>query len=184
MKHLKFIGFASALCFVLALGACKKGTDEATMEETLYAKLGGETRVADPRNPGQMIEQGRLGLRSVVDSTIFVIAADPKLQPYFAPLLAEVTSGNATNIAVLSRSLTDFFSVATGARNATYTGMNMKDAHDPARNPRMAMKSDNQGFNDFIAAVVKGTQQNNVPAPLIEEVGGLIETLRSTVVQR
>ena len=32
--------------------------------------------VADPNNPGQMIEQGRLSYRSVVDSTITLIVSD------------------------------------------------------------------------------------------------------------
>ncbi len=168
---------------VLSISACKK-EDTPMMEETLYQKLGGATMVADPRNAGQMIEQGRLGLRSVVDSTIFVIAADPDLQPYFAPLLAEVTSGNTTGLGELSRSLTDFFSVATGSTTARYNGRDMVAAHDPAQNPRMALKSDNKGFDDFIGAVVVGAQQNNVPMPLIQEVGALIETLRTAVVQR
>jgi hypothetical protein len=183
MKHLKILGMGSALCFALTMGACKKDK-ESEMEQTLYEKLGGNKMVADPRNPGQMIEQGRLGLRSVVDSTIFVIAADPNLQPYFAPLLSEVTAGNLTGLTLLSRSLTNFFSVATGSKTATYDGMNMRDAHDPANNPRMAMKSNNKGYDDFISAVVKGAQQNNLPMPLIQEVGELIETLRSTIVQR
>ena len=131
-----------------------------------------------------MIEQGRLSLRSVVDSSIFVIAADPNLQPYFAPLLAEVTAGNTTNLGLLSRSLTDFFVVATGSKTGTYTGLNMRDAHDPAKNPRMALKADNKAYDDFIAAVVKGAQQNDVPNNIIQEVGVLLESLRGTVVQR
>ena len=163
--------------------ACKKEDDDPK-EETLYDRLGGTTMVSDPANPGMMIEQGRLGLRSVVDSTIFVIAGTPDLAVYFAPLLAEVGAGNFTNVAVLSRDLTDFFCVATGAENFTYRGLDMAAAHDPARNPRMGAKSDNKGYDDFIAAVVKGAQQNNVPNELIGEVGALIETLRSVIVQR
>ncbi|HMP93919.1 MAG TPA: group 1 truncated hemoglobin, partial [Phnomibacter sp.] len=61
--------------------ACKKEKMQEPADDSLYGKLGGTTKVADPRNPGMMIEKGRLGLRSVVDSTIFVIAADAKLQP-------------------------------------------------------------------------------------------------------
>jgi hypothetical protein len=183
MNTFKFFLMPACCAFLLGLTSCDKDNDDM-QEQTLYEKLGGNRMVSDPRNPSQMIEQGRLGLRSVVDSTIFVIAADPNLQPYFAPLLAEVTAGNTTNLAVLSRSLTDFFSVATGSATATYSGMNMRDAHDPARNPRMALKADNKSYDDFIAAVVKGAQQNNVPSELIGEVGALIETLRTTIVQR
>jgi hypothetical protein len=183
MNRIKQLFMPLCCGLLFSLTSCDKDNDDM-QEQTLYEKLGGTRMVSDPRNPSQMIEQGRLGLRSVVDSTIFVIAADPDLQPYFAPLLAEVTAGNTTNLTLLSRSLTDFFSVATGSATATYSGMNMRDAHDPARNPRMALKADNKSYDDFIAAVVKGAQQNNVPMPLIQEVGALIETLRTTVVQR
>lgn len=168
---------------LLLITACKKD-DDTVVEPTLYEKLGGTTMVADPANPGQMIEQGRLGLRSVVDSTIFVIAADPELSPFFATLLAEVGNGNLSNLALLSKNLTDFFSVATGAENYTYNGMDMKAAHDPAQNPRMAMKADDADFDQFIADVVTGATQNSVPNELIQEVGALIETLRADVVQQ
>src|SRR6187551_1029909 len=51
--------------------SCSKDSSPAKM--TLYDSLGGTTKVNDPANAGQMIEKGRLGLRSVVDSAIFVI---------------------------------------------------------------------------------------------------------------
>ena len=50
--------------------------DDSAAPQTLYQKLGGTTMVADPNNPGQMIEQGRLSYRSVVDSTITLIVSD------------------------------------------------------------------------------------------------------------
>lgn len=177
------IAFFLFLGIALSFTACKNDDDDS-MQPTLYEKLGGETMVSDPANAGQMIEQGRLGLRSVVDSTIFVIAADPDLSPFFATLLAEVGNGNTSNLAILSKNLTDFFSVATGAKNFSYSGMDMASAHDPAINPRMAMKSDDDDFDAFIGAVVIGAQQNNVPSDLITEVGALIETLRDDVVQK
>lgn len=152
-------------------------------EPTLYEKLGGTTMVADPASSG-MIEQGRLGLRSVVDSTIFVIAADPVLSPYFSTLLMELGNGNTSNLTLLSKNLTDFFCVATGAENFTYNGMDMVSAHDPALNPRMAEKADDASYDAFINAVVAGAQQNNVPSDLITEVGALLETLRDDVVQK
>ncbi|HMQ49791.1 MAG TPA: group 1 truncated hemoglobin [Saprospiraceae bacterium] len=168
---------------LLLFVSCKNEDDTVDPTPTLYEKLGGSDLVADPANPGQMIEAGRLGLRSVVDSTIFVIAADPELSPFFATLLSEVGSGNLTNFAVLSKNLTDFFCVATGAENFTYSGLDMVKAHDPAQNPRMAMKSDDADFDQFIADVVIGATQNGVPNDLIAEVGALIETLRPDVVQ-
>lgn len=182
-KRTLFLGlFISALS--IGFVSCDKDDDETPepAAPTLYSKLGGSTMVTDPN--GGMIEQGRLGLRSVVDSTIFVIAGDENLSPYFEQLLTEFTNGNATNVAILSKNLTDFFCVATGAENFTYSGTDMVTAHDPAQNPRMKMKTDDADFTNFIGAVGTGATQVGVPAELIGEVAALIETLRSDVVQR
>lgn len=165
--------------------ACNKN-DDPPMETpmTLYDSLGGTTMVTDPANTSMQIEQGRLGIRSVVDSTIFVIAADPELNPYFTTLLAEVTRGDLSGFQILSDNLTDFLCVATGAQNFTYDGLNMVDAHDPAKNPRMNGKADNADFDQFIADVVVGAQKNALPDYLIARVGALLETLRDPVVQQ
>lgn len=162
--------------------SCKKSKDNNTM--TLYDSLGGTTLVADPSNAGMMIEKGRLGIRSVVDSTIFVIAADPALNGFFPVLLAEVTSGNMSGFSALSKNLTDFFCVATGAKNFTYAGKNMVDAHDPAKNPRMNGKSSNADFDAFINDLVIGANKNALPAYLITRVGAVTGTLRTQVVQK
>ncbi|MEO4007129.1 group 1 truncated hemoglobin [Flavobacterium sp. CAU 1735] len=188
MKSSLKITFAGLLLVGAALFySCSNDNDDTPVvvtPPTLYQKLGGTTMVADPNNPSQMIEKGRLGLRSVVDSTIFVIAADPQLQPYFSTLLSEVGSGNTTNLAILSKNLTDFFCVGTGAKNFTYSGLNMVDAHNPATNPRMAMKANNADMDKFIGDVVIGAQKNNVPNELIGEVGTILESLRPQVVQQ
>jgi len=183
MKQIiKLRTLAAFLIGAMMFTAC--GDEEVAVEPTLYQKLGGTNMVADPANPGQMIEQGRLGLRSVVDSTIFVIVGEGRILEYFTPLLAEVGAGNTTGLAALSKSLTDFFCVGTGATNFTYTGLDMVAAHDPARNPRMALKADNASMDIFIESVVKGAQQNNVPTNLIGEVGVILESLRPAIVQR
>jgi len=171
-----------AILFSALVISC--GDDDDMDEETLYDRLGGTTMVDDPANPGQMIEQGRLGLRGVVDSTIFVIVGEGQITSYFETLLTEVGNGNTTNLAVLSENLTDFFCVATGAENFEYTGMNMKDAHDPAQNPRMNGKVDDMDMDIFIQSVVTGAQQNNVPSEIITEVGEILETTRADIVQR
>jgi hypothetical protein len=149
----------------------------------LYFRLGGDTLVTDPANPGMQVKKGYLAIRSVVDSSIFVIAADPPLQPYFAVLLGEVGAGQLTNLAVLSKQLSDFFAVGAGATSITYNGMNMVAAHDPAQNPRMTGMVTNADFDRFIADVVIGAQQNGVPMSIIQEFGALMESLRSQVVQ-
>mgnify|MGYP003636174083 FL=1 len=180
-----------SLCVVALLAtSCK---DDDTTEETtatLYSKLGGTEMVSDPANAGQMIEAGTLGLRSVVDSTILVIAGDSELNPYFETLLGELGEGNTTGLGALSQSLTAFFVFATGKEGASYSGLDMATAHDPSKNTRMGasegdkMKVNNADFDAFVGAVVVGAQQNNVPLELIQEVGALLETTRADVVQR
>jgi hypothetical protein len=188
MKKTNIILFGVLLVSSIFISACadEKETTPTPTTPTLYEKLGGTTMVADPANSGQMIEQGRLGLRSVVDSTIFVIAGDNELQPYFQVLLAEVGSGNVTGFTALSKNLTDFFCVATGAKNFTYNGIaSMVAAHDPAQNNRMGLKADNAAYNKFVADVVAGAAQNGVTDPaIISELGAVLESLRTTIVQR
>jgi hypothetical protein len=170
--------------FVFTTQSCKK-SDDPVVVQTLYDSLGGTTMVQDPKaSAGTMIEKGRLGIRSVVDSTIFVIAADARINPYFQKLLAEVTAGNLSGFAALSKTLTDFLAVGTGARNYTYTGLNMVAAHDPATNIRMKMKADNAAMDAFIGDVVVGANKNALPGYLITRVGAVLESLRSQVVQR
>lgn len=170
------------------MSSCAK-EDEApkTMsndEPTIYADLGGSAMVDDPANPGNQIEQGYLTLRSVVDSTIFVIAGDAELNGYFAPLLAEVGSGELSGFASLSLSLTNFFAAATGGE-FTYNGLNMVDAHKPSTNRRNEFLVNNAAFDAFVGAVVTGAGKNGVPAnaPIIARLGALLETLRDPIVQ-
>lgn len=165
--------------------------DESVEPATLYEKLGGTTMVADPNNPGQMIEQGRLSYRSVVDSTItlivsdIVVGAEGNLGEHFAPVVSEALSGNATNVAILSDNLTDFFSANTGGgATNTYSGLGMVAAHDPAQNPRMGRKSNNANYDKFIGYVGAAAGLNGVTDPeLIGEVVAVLESLRAPIVQ-
>ena len=179
----------TAVCFT----SCIDDDDTAMTptERTLYQKLGGTTMVADPNNPGQMIEQGRLSYRSVVDSTITLIVAvivagsEGNLGAHFAPIVAEVSSGNATNVAVLSDNLTDFFSANTGGgATNTYTGLNMVDAHNPATNPRMGTTATDANYDKFIGYVGAAAGLNGVTDPvIINEVVAVLESLRAPIVQ-
>lgn len=186
----------SALC----IGFVSCATDEDTpepVEPSLYQDLGGTEMVIDPITivtdtatndtiESEMIERGRLVLRSVVDSTIFVIAADGSLSPFFAQLLSELNqdTANTTNLAILSKNFTDFFCVATGAENFTYEGMGMIVAHDPSTNPRMSKKVNNTDFSNFTNAVRQGALQAGVSNKLTTELIILTETLREDIVQR
>jgi hypothetical protein len=150
---------------------------------TLYDTLGGTALVVDPTHSGAMIEKGRLAIRNVIDSTIFVIAADPKINGHFTVLLSEVSKGNLSGFTDLSENLTTFVSGATGAKDFIYIGLSMSDAHNPAVNPRMNGKASNADFDEFVTDLVTGATKNKVPTNIINSLGAIVETLRSQVVQ-
>ncbi len=183
MKKLLLLSLAVAAFVVTTtcVTSCKK-SETTTVAPTLYDSLGGTTMVADPR--GGMIETGRLGIRTVVDSTIFVIAGDSKINEFFTTLLTEVGAGNTSGFSALEKTLTDFFCVATGAKNFTYGGKSMVAAHDPAQNSRMNGKAANADFDQFVTDLVKGAQQVGLPIDLIGRVGRVVETTRTQVVQK
>jgi len=170
------------LAVTLFFASCKD--DDPVTTPTLYDELGGTAMVSDPNNAGTQIEKGRLGIRSVVDSTIFIIAGDSRLTKFFPVLLSEVGAGNLSGFAVLSKNLTDFISIGAGAKNYTYNGKNMKDAHDPAKNSRMALKAANVDMDAFIDDVVKGAKKVGVPDAQIAKVGVVLESLRADIVQQ
>ncbi|MEO5776871.1 MAG: hypothetical protein ABIQ27_08195 [Flavobacterium sp.] len=190
-KYSKF-----ALC-ALVLGAvcftsCSKDDDPAP-PASIYARLGGTTLVADPDNPGQMIEQGRLSYRKVVNSTIGLIVADVQanasgnLSAHFAPLLAETGATQTTNLAELSDNLTDFFSFNTGGTNAvnTYSGLSMVAAHNPMSNPRMGTTATDANYTKFEGYVGAAAVSNGVAADtqLYADIVDVLESLRDPIVQ-
>lgn len=191
--------FASLLLGVgITMTSCKK--DETTASTAaaglannnydLYNRLGGTALVEDPKNAGVMIEAGRLTLRSVVDSTIFEIAGDQSgfFTTFFPVLIAELGNGQTQGLTELSENLTDFFCAATGSKNASYSynGKDMVSAHDPAKNGRMGAKSSNADYTKFVGFVVEGARQNGVPntSPLVADLGKVLETLRTAIVQK
>jgi len=187
MKKLTFLPIALAVLFsVLLIESCSKKSSPApttTIGTTLYDSLGGTTLVADPTHAGALIEKGRLGIRNVIDSTIFVIAADTRINAHFAVLLSEVTKGDLSGYTDLSENLTTFVAGATGAKDFIYIGLSMHDAHDPAVNNRMTGKATSADFDAFVSDLVTGANKNKLPANLLNSVGAIVETLRSQVVQ-
>ncbi|MGZ3750853.1 MAG: hypothetical protein ACXVB0_10055 [Mucilaginibacter sp.] len=187
MKKLSFLSLAlSAVALLLVVESCSKKTTNSPTPTgtTLYDSLGGTTLVADPTHSGAMIEKGRLGVRSVIDSTIFVIAADTRINSHFTVLLSEVTKGDLSGFTDLSENLTTFVSGATGAKDYIYIGLSMTDAHNPATNSRMNGKASNADFDAFVDDLVKGANKNKLPANLINSVGKIVESLRTQVVQK
>ncbi|HTK21632.1 MAG TPA: hypothetical protein VL442_19070 [Mucilaginibacter sp.] len=176
--------FTIAALLVTVESCSKKSNPMPVVKATLYDSLGGTAMVADPTHSGKMIEKGRLAIRGVIDSTIFVIAADARINGHFTVLLSEVTKGDLSGFTELSDNLTIFVSTATGAKDYTYTGLSMKDAHDPATNPRMNGKATSADFDAFVSDLVTGANKNHVPANLLNSIGKIVESLRTTVVQQ
>jgi len=191
MKRIPILALSAVSILAGSFVACDNDDDNTPSEPSLYTRLGGTTMVADPNNPGQMIEQGRLSYRSVVDSTITLIVADitagnqGNFGAHFAPLLAEVGNGNTTNLALLSKNLTDFFSANTGGGSSnTYSGLNMADAHNPAVNPRMGVKATDADYTRFEGCLGQEAGLNGVTdQAIIGDVVDVLESLRDPIVQ-
>lgn len=195
MKNFSKVTLSVLFVASAAFTSCSNDDDpKPEVKASIYTRLGGTTMVADPDNSGQMIEQGRLSFRKVVNSTIGLIVADVQsnaagnLSAHFAPLLAETGTTQATNIAKLSDNLTDFFSFNTGGTNAvnTYSGLNMVAAHDPAINKRMGTKSSNADYTKFEGYVGAAAVANKVEkdSELYNDVVAVLESLRTPIVQK
>ncbi|GAA3782365.1 hypothetical protein [Flavobacterium ginsengiterrae] len=196
MKNYSKIALSVLFISSAAFTSCSNDNDspEPVVKASIYERLGGTKMVADPDNSGQMIEQGRLSFRKVVNSTIGLIVADIQsnaagnLQAHFAPLLAETGTTQSTNIAKLSDNLTDFFSFNTGGTNAvnTYSGLSMSAAHNPATNPRMGTKSSNADYTKFEGYVGAAANANGVASntELYTDIVAVLESLRTPIVQK
>ena len=199
MKNFSKITLSVLFVASAAFTSCDKDDDDPmtpmpVAKASIYERLGGTKMVADPDNSGQMIEQGRLSYRKVVNSTIGLIVADVQsgasgnLSAHFAPVLAETGSTQATSIAKLSDNLTDFFSFNTGGTNAvnTYSGLNMVAAHNPATNPRMGTKSNTADYTKFVGYVGAAANANGVASntELYTDIVAVLESLRTPIVQK
>lgn len=187
----KWIMASFILVSGILISSCSK--DEATTPTptptpSLYERVGGTAMVPDPSNSGMMIEKGRLTLRSVVDSSILVIASDPKMAKYFPVLFAELGAGNTTGLSRLSKNFTDFMCFATGSKTYSYSGLNMKAAHDPELNKRIPMKINAADFDAFVGDIGVGLAKNGVTAQnnaqLVNDLVALLNTTKADIVQQ
>lgn len=187
MKNLILVSFITLSLSAVIFQSCKKSDDPMpAAKPTLYDSLGGTAMVADPSTSGATIEKGRLLIRNIIDSTIFVIAGDNAINGHFTMLLKEVGMGDLSGFQELSKNLTDFVAVGTGAKNYKYTGMDMVATHDPAKNPRMDGKASNADMDAFEKDLFMGAAKAGVPAttPALMSVGKIVESLRSQIVQK
>ncbi len=173
------LGIAMVVAFTTS---CHKSS--ASTPQTLYDSLGGTAMVADPANSGAMIEKGYLGIRTVVDSAIFIIAADTAINSYFQVLLSEVSSGNMSGYQKLSANLSNFVAVATGAKDYTYTGLSMQNAHNPSTNPRINGVVMSDDFDEFVKDVAASASKNGVPSNLITSLGNLLYSVENSVINQ
>jgi hypothetical protein len=193
MTKFSKIALGALVIGALTFSSCSK-SDSTTPTASIYARLGGTTLVADPDNAGQMIEQGRLSYRKVVNTTIGLIVADIQshasgnLGAHFAPLLSETGTTQTTNLAELVDNLTDFFSYNTGGTDAVnvYSGLSMADAHNPAVNHRMGVKATAADYTKFEGYVGAAAVQNGVAAntQLYTDIVAVLESLRMPIVQQ
>jgi len=214
MKKIIFLSVAVALAGMLTLStqSCKKDNNTATASPTLYDTLGavvagtmspagvgtaavgaGSKMVTDPVTGG-MIQAGQLVIRNVVDSAIFIIAADNSINSYFTILLADVTDSGgtaSTGFTNLQTNLTNFFCVGTGAPTSgslaiTYSGKTMQNAHNPAVNYRISHVVTAAAYTSFTNDVVASAGQNGVPSssPIVGSLGKIIGSLQSSVVNQ
>ncbi|MDN3670212.1 hypothetical protein QWY93_12845 [Echinicola jeungdonensis] len=190
MKTLNQLMYLFLMGTILVFSSCNDEEMDPPMEDdSFYAtKLGGEEMVPDPANEGEMIEQGYLNLRIVVDGTVMLIAGDEKyseLKPHFNVLLAEVGEDDFSGYNALVEDFTDLLAESTGAKNYSYTGLSMANAHNPNENPRMNGFVDDDDFDLFVEAVVQsatgaGFGSNDILGP----IGELLEGTRDAIVQR
>ncbi|QES88314.1 globin family protein [Rhizosphaericola mali] len=201
MKSKLFIICASLLSFSYVISSCKK-SDDTMQAATLYDTLGwfvqgasssmsitgqGTKLINDPANSGTTIQAGRLAIRTVVDSAIFVIAGDPQMDPYFATLLTEVGAGNLTGFTALSKTFTDFLEQAISGQQI-YKGLSMTAAHNHSTNVRFGSTTtptaDSSDFNQFVSDIATAaTTQVGVPSGVVKELGALLYTTEGAVVQ-
>jgi hypothetical protein len=193
-KNLILLTACVAVMTVVSTSCKKKEDDPAPSKPSLYSRVGGNTMVADPVG-GAQIQQGRLTLRAVTDSSLYVIAGDPALAKYFPVLLGEVGGGTTTGFAALSKNFTDFLCKATGSNDYAYTGKSMVAAHNRATNNRMgsdgdvtSQKVNSADFDTFVGDIGTGLAQNGVTAAnneeLVNDLVALLYTTKDDVVQR
>jgi hypothetical protein len=188
MKKVFLLSACIAAMAASTIGCKKKTTTTPPAPTpTLYTRVGGSGMVTDPA--GGMIEAGRLTLRSVVDSSILVIAADPNMAKFFPVLFAELGAGNTTGLMQLSKKFTDFLCTATGCTNTSYgyTGLSMKVAHNPALHSRMGAKANSAEFDAFVGHIGTGLAKNGVTSAnnkaLVDDLVALLYTTKADIVQ-
>lgn len=199
LKHL-LIG-AFCIASATAFSACHKNDNppESLATTPLYDTLGwfiqggmgkvegnGTKMIADPDHSGTKIQAGRLAIRTVVNTALPIIAADPQLSVYFPTLIAELGAGNTTGYSKLLESFTSFVQQGVSGQKV-YTGKSMLVVHNfktykrfgDAANPT----ADSADFDKFVGDIVVAARSLKVPGSVINQLGKLLYSTEGDVVQ-
>lgn len=138
------LGLAAGALVLLA--ACA-GRMEPAKTASLYDRLGGKPAIT-----------------AVVDEFVANVAADPRINGFFA----------ASNIPVLKARLVDQICEATGGP-CTYTGKDMRSAH-------RGMNITEAHFNALVEDLVKALDKFNVPEREKNELLGALAAMKGDIV--
>ncbi|HYM82440.1 MAG TPA: group 1 truncated hemoglobin [Candidatus Limnocylindria bacterium] len=144
--------------WVLMVAGCQGGSDSTTgseatssarMETSLYHRLGGETAI-----------------RAVVDQFVANVAADERINKFFA----------ATDLGELKKHLVNQIGQASGGPQK-YTGRDMKTAH-------AGMGVGEADFNALVEDLVKALDQFRVPEKEKGELLALLDPMKGDIVEK
>ena len=177
---------------LLTMHSCNKKTSPAG--HTLYDSIGGSFLVPDPADSGQTVQQGWLGIRTIVDTAINIMLVDTfpipgdtlrTMSGFFAVLTTELSTGDSVGYKALTLNLAKYFATATGCTDTAYLygGKNMSDAHNPTVNPRMTGKVDSADFNQFVHDITQSAIEYGLSNQLISRLGILMYSVEGQVVQ-
>lgn len=143
-------------------------TTRGDVVSTLYDELGGTEAIT-----------------LVVENAINRIAADigeGGIADYFSVLLIELEAENSTGFNMLRDNLVDYLRVATGDPSATYSGISMSDAHDPAKNDRINGLVTDIAFSRFITHIGEAANEKGVSEANIARIAAALENDRNDIV--
>jgi hemoglobin len=136
-----------AVSVVFLLAACQDMGMMSMPQKSLYDRLGGKPAIT-----------------AVVDDFVANVAADNRINKYFA----------RTDIPRLKRNLVDQICAGTGGP-CTYTGRDMKSAH-------AGMGITDADFNALVGDLVKSLDKFNVPDKEKNELLGILGPMKPSIV--
>jgi hypothetical protein len=174
----------AAVTIGVMMNSCKKSKTSATTgTPTLYDTLGGTTPVVDPLDTNHMIEQGYLTIRTIVDTTMFVFASDPLLEPFFIVLHDDDSLGQSSEYISLSTGMTQFIAMAAGSVDSVYTGPDMYAAHHHATDSNMPnIPLPDSVFNEFVYDLGQSAIDYGLSAQVVSQFGSMLYKYEGQIV--